>query len=152
MQKIFVYSIAKEQRECFTQINDDFKKQISRFANIYEKKIYNKKIDNAQKSSPNMAKKMYSDAFEKYIDGYTIALDVKGVEMDSFEFSHIFEKEDKISFFIAGAYGFEESFIKKTNKVISLSRLTFAHKIALSVLLEQIYRALTIKNNHPYHK
>jgi hypothetical protein len=37
-------------------------------------------------------------------------------------------------------------------KIISLSRLTYAHKIAKVVLFEQIYRGLCIKNNHPYHK
>ncbi|MDN5377136.1 MAG: rRNA (pseudouridine1915-N3)-methyltransferase, partial [Sulfurospirillum sp.] len=45
-----------------------------------------------------------------------------------------------------------EEFLKKTDKVISLSKLTYAHKIAKVVLLEQIYRGLCIKNNHPYHK
>ena len=152
MQKIFVYSIAKGQKDCFSSVNDEFKKQISRFACIKEEKVFNKQIEKAQKISSFEAKKSYTSAFEKYQKGFCIALDERGKEFNSIEFSKIFDKESDIRFFIGGAYGFEEKFIKKSHIILSLSRLTFAHKIALSVLLEQIYRALSIKNAHPYHK
>jgi len=57
-----------------------------------------------------------------------------------------------VKFFIGGAYGFEESFLKKSDKVISLGKITMSHKIAKAVLLEQIYRGFSILSNHPYHK
>jgi len=60
--------------------------------------------------------------------------------------------EQEHSVKIGGAYGFNQEFLNKTQKVISLSKLTFAHKIAKTVLYEQIYRGHCIKNNHPYHK
>ena len=89
--------------------------------------------------------------FEKYTqEGFNIILTPEGKLVDSFEFSNFFE-HSKINFFIAGAYGFEEEF-KKKGINISLSPLTMSHKIAKIVLFEQIYRALAIKNNHPYHK
>ncbi len=47
---------------------------------------------------------------------------------------------------------FERDFLKKCDTIISLSSLTMAHKIVTLVLLEQIFRGLAIKNNHPYHK
>jgi 23S rRNA (pseudouridine1915-N3)-methyltransferase len=79
-------------------------------------------------------------------------LDESGKVYDSIGFSNIFEKENEINFFIGGAYGFEDNFLKQCNEVVSLSKLTFSHKIAKIVLLEQIYRALSIVNKHPYHK
>jgi len=89
--------------------------------------------------------------FEKYTkDGFNVILTPEGKLMDSYEFANIFE-HSKINFFIAGAWGFEEKF-KKKGKNISLSPLTMSHKIAKLVLFEQIYRGLSIKNNHPYHK
>ncbi len=57
-----------------------------------------------------------------------------------------------IKFFIGGAYGFEENFLKKSDQVISLGKLTMSHKIAKAVLLEQIYRGFSILTIHPYHK
>jgi 23S rRNA (pseudouridine1915-N3)-methyltransferase len=57
-----------------------------------------------------------------------------------------------IKFVVGGAYGFEDSFLKKSDAVISLGKLTMSHKIAKAVLLEQIYRGFSILSNHPYHK
>ena len=47
---------------------------------------------------------------------------------------------------------FENEFLSLCDSVISLSNLTFAHKIATLILSEQIFRSLSIINNHPYHK
>jgi len=57
-----------------------------------------------------------------------------------------------VKFFIGGAYGLENSFLQKSDAVISLGKLTMSHKIAKAVLLEQVYRGFSILNNHPYHK
>ena len=87
-----------------------------------------------------------------FLKGYNIALDVEGLHVKSEEFSTFFDNDVNINFFIGGAFGFESAFLQQTQKIISLSRLTYAHKIAKVVLFEQIYRGLCIKNNHPYHK
>jgi 23S rRNA (pseudouridine1915-N3)-methyltransferase len=58
----------------------------------------------------------------------------------------------EVNFFIGGAYGHAPEFLKRCDRVVSLSKLTMSHKIAKTVLAEQIYRALTILHNHPYHK
>lgn len=57
-----------------------------------------------------------------------------------------------VKFFVGGAYGFEDSFLKKSDAIISLGNITMSHKIAKAVLLEQIYRGFSILSNHPYHK
>ena len=72
--------------------------------------------------------------------------------LDSFEFSKLFLAKNKVSFFIGGAYGLSTNFKSKMDKIISLSKMTFAHKIAKLVLYEQIFRGLCINANHPYHK
>ena len=46
----------------------------------------------------------------------------------------------------------KNEFLSLCDSVISLSNLTFAHKIATLILSEQIFRSLSIINNHPYHK
>jgi 23S rRNA (pseudouridine1915-N3)-methyltransferase len=52
---------------------------------------------------------------------------------------------------IGGAYGVGEELKQKAHRVISLSTLTMNHHVAKIMALEQIYRALTIHKNVPYH-
>ena len=142
--QINVYSI--EKKEDFAKEINEFIKKSKQFANVKNITLYPKAI--AKSSDPQ---KEYSKIFEKYLDnGFNIILSPDGKLIDSFEFSKFFEHSN-VNFFIAGAYGFEDEF-KKKGKVISLSPLTMSHKIAKLVLFEQIYRGLSIKNNHPYHK
>ncbi len=55
-------------------------------------------------------------------------------------------------FVVGSAQGISSSFRNKSDSVISLSPMTMPYKICLQVLTEQIYRAFTILNGHPYHK
>ena len=142
--QINVYSI--EKKEDFKKEIDEFIKKSKPFANVKNITLYPKNL-----SKSKNPKKEYTKIFEKYLgNGLNIILSPDGKLIDSFEFSKFFENSE-VNFFIAGAYGFEEEF-KKKGKVISLSPLTMSHKIAKLVLFEQIYRGLSIKNNHPYHK
>ncbi len=63
----------------------------------------------------------------------------------------LIEKKNKPVFVIAGAEGFSEEVLKTAKEKISLSDLTFPHKIARILLVEQVYRAQTIRTGHPYH-
>jgi 23S rRNA (pseudouridine1915-N3)-methyltransferase len=55
-------------------------------------------------------------------------------------------------FTVGGAYGLSETVKKQAKETISLSSLTMCHTLAVAVLMEQTYRALTILNGYPYHK
>jgi len=125
----------------------------SRYAKVEIHNLFNKTISKAQMIGENEARTSYSEVFEpKLSSGYNIALDVLGKKLDSYGFASMIENDSTINFFIGGAYGFSRDFLQKCDRVISLSDLTFAHKVANLVLLEQIFRALCIGNNHPYHK
>jgi 23S rRNA (pseudouridine1915-N3)-methyltransferase len=150
--KINIYFVEKRKSDDFAKNIENLKKMIQKYAEIKEISIFNKKISSAQNRNAIIAQESYTEAFLPYMNGYNIALHPAGREMDSFEFSKNFDNISTLNFFIAGAYGFEERFLRKCDKVISLSKLTFSHKIAKVVLFEQIFRALSIVNNHPYHK
>jgi len=152
LHKIKVFSIEKHRKDEYDLILSNFKKMLSKYAKIESFDLFNKKIAQSQKIDVESAKKSYSEAVDKNLGNYNIFLHERGELLDSMEFSKIFNKEFDINFYIAGAYGFEESFLKKADKVISLGKITMSHKIAKLVLFEQIYRALSIINKHPYHK
>lgn len=63
----------------------------------------------------------------------------------------LIDRPAKIFFLIAGAEGFSEEVLKQCQERISLSELTFPHKLARILLVEQLYRAQTIRSGHPYH-
>ncbi|QKF81150.1 23S rRNA (pseudouridine(1915)-N(3))-methyltransferase RlmH [Halarcobacter ebronensis] len=152
MAKINIYTIVKPSKDEFDKLSNEFIKMCSKFAKVEVHTIFNKNIAKAQTISEVEAQKSYSEAFEPYLKGFCIALDVLGDKVDSFEFSKLITSSSEINFFIGGAYGFEREFLKKCDKTLTLSSLTMAHKIVILVLLEQIFRGLAIKNNHPYHK
>jgi 23S rRNA (pseudouridine1915-N3)-methyltransferase len=52
---------------------------------------------------------------------------------------------------IGGAYGFSEEVYSRANGKISLSEMTFSHQMIRMIFFEQVYRAMTILNNEPYH-
>ena len=149
--EILVYSISKEKIEFYSEINE-YIKMSKKYANIKDKVLFNNQIAKAQSSSKDMALKAYDEAYEPLIEGFCIGLDEGGKMLDSVEFSKLFLAKNKVSFFIGGAYGLSTDFKSKMDKIISLSKMTFAHKIAKLVLYEQIFRGLCINANHPYHK
>ncbi|CAD7286332.1 23S rRNA (pseudouridine(1915)-N(3))-methyltransferase RlmH [Campylobacter suis] len=150
---INVFSIQKSSVDSFENEIKSYTKMSLKFANITDNTIFNDKIAKAQSASKDEALRAYDEIYEpKMKNGYNIVLDECGKALDSKEFAELFRKNANINFFIGGAYGLSENFKKKADKLVSLSALTMAHKIAKLVLFEQIFRGLCINAGHPYHK
>ena len=86
---------------------------------------------------------------------HLVLLTEDGKENDSQKFSQwMFDKIDngkKVVFAIGGAEGHGDEIRSQCHDKISLSKLTFPHKLARIIFVEQFYRAVTIKEGHPYH-
>ena len=150
--KIDIYMIAKSSNDDFDKLINDFIKMSSKYSKINIHYIFNNEISKAQNISQEEAQKIYTKTYLPFLKGYNVALDVLGKNIDTFAFSNLLENKMQINFFIGGAYGFQREFLDLCDTTIKLSNLTFAHKLATLVLSEQIFRGLTIINNHPYHK
>lgn len=86
-----------------------------------------------------------------------IALDERGERWTTDQFvSKVNQLElsgsKRVSLLIGGADGHDESLRNEADAVWALSPLTLQHELALLVLLEQVYRAYTIKRGEPYHR
>lgn len=150
---IDIISIAKKERSTYDPLYKELTKMISRFAKVQDIEIFPKDVAKSHTISPEASKQAYTRALEPYAEnGFCISLHPDGKLIDSFEFSKLLNDRMSIKFFVGGAYGFEDSFLKKSDSVISLGNITMSHKIAKAVLLEQIYRGFSILSNHPYHK
>ena len=149
--KIKIYTISKKAHNC-----GDYGTMLKSFGVDLEViSVMNARILGAQKKSPESARESYSAELAKFISADTsnFALDSKGKELDSIGFSNLLQNcgTKQVNFFVGGAYGFTSAFLSKMTN-LSLSKLTFSHKIVPLILSEQIYRAFCIANRHPYHK
>ncbi len=84
-----------------------------------------------------------------------VALEVDGRALSSHELAKWIGRAENDSvqtmvFLVGGAYGLPEAVSKKADLRLSLSAMTFPHRLARLVLAEQIYRAFSILRNEPY--
>ncbi len=95
---------------------------------------------------------------EKHIkDDYIICLFDKGKEVDSEDFARLIREKGSnsvhgITFIAGGFLGLAEEILKRANMLLSLSKMTFSHELTRIVLLEQIYRSLSILHGRQYAK
>lgn len=84
-----------------------------------------------------------------------LLLDEHGREFRSIEYAEFLQKKmasgKDLTLVIGGAYGFSEAVYQRANGKISLSQMTFSHQMIRLMAIEQLYRAMTILRNEPYH-
>ena len=85
-----------------------------------------------------------------------IALDERGKDFDTRKFADMLNQWHQasvnLSLTIGGPDGLDPDFKKKCQGLIRLSSLTMPHPLVRVVLIEQIYRAWSLINHHPYHR
>tara|TARA_B100000900_G_scaffold129827_1_gene109772 strand:- start:179 stop:607 length:429 start_codon:yes stop_codon:yes gene_type:complete len=139
--KIKLIFFGKKRKNNFDEITMDYLKRIQK--EIKSEIVF---ISNQKKIFPNYIKE----------NDLVILIDEKGKLYDSISFSKKFkmliqDSKKKIFFIVGDANGFSSEIYDRSNEIISLSKFTFTHEIARLVIVEQIYRAITIIKNHPYH-
>lgn len=85
-----------------------------------------------------------------------ILLDERGRDFSSVEYAAYLQKimasgRKRVIFVIGGPYGFSKQVYDRADAKISLSRMTFNHEMVRMFFVEQLYRAMTILRNEPYH-
>ena len=137
----------------------DYEKRIKNIGrNIGLKEIIYKEIKNSNKKNITEKKDEETKKLinQKEKGALNILLDIEGSKLNSVEFSeYILAQADinqNINFFIGGSEGIDRKYFGDFDKIISFGDLTWPHKMFKMMLLEQIYRSITIINKHPYHK
>ncbi|MGI9482852.1 MAG: 23S rRNA (pseudouridine(1915)-N(3))-methyltransferase RlmH [Hyphomicrobiales bacterium] len=88
---------------------------------------------------------------------FVVALDEHGKSLSSVAFSKVLSSQlnagtQEMCFVIGGPDGLDASLIQTAHKTIQLGAMTWPHRLVRVMLTEQIYRAVTILTNHPYHR
>lgn len=90
------------------------------------------------------------------LQGTIVLMDENGSTMNSREFAQFIDRSSRssnhLTFIIGDAEGFSADMRALQADIIALSEMTYPHEMARVVLIEQIYRAQTILDGHPYHK
>jgi 23S rRNA (pseudouridine1915-N3)-methyltransferase len=89
-------------------------------------------------------------------DDYIVLLDEKGKSLTSEGFAAFLQQRMNsgirtLTFVTGGAYGFSQEVYNSAHTKLSLSSMTFPHQLVRVIFLEQLYRAMTILRNEPYH-
>ena len=87
---------------------------------------------------------------------YVIALDERGKMWSSSQLSkqlaHWMQDYSRIALLVGGPEGLSAACLQRATQQWSLSALTLPHQLVRIIVAEQLYRAWTLLNNHPYHR
>ncbi len=154
--KISFWAIGKNNEPYIKEGVEEFTKRISKYFKVQWTIIPVPK--NAGMMSEMDLKKKEGEMILEWLDkdDYLLALDERGKQFTSEGLASFIQTKANSSvknlvFLIGGAFGIDETVLKRANHQWSLSQLTFPHQLVRLLLAEQVYRACTILKNEKYH-
>lgn len=154
--RIQLFSVGKAHEPYVKAGVEDFTKRISNYFKVEWMIIPPPK--NAGLLSETDLKKKEAEPILQGLDkdDYLIALDERGKQVSSEGLAEMIQARanagtKKLVFLIGGAYGIDETVMKRANYTWSLSQLVFPHQLVRLILAEQVYRACSILRNEKYH-
>lgn len=109
------------------------------------------------RGDPQRVREREGEALLAAVDGRLVALDERGAALRSEALAERLSELElrgisRLCLLIGGAEGLSERVRQRADEMWRLSDLTLPHELARLLLLEQLYRAETIRSGHPYHR
>lgn len=159
MLNINIICIGKIKEKYLKDAIDEYRKRLSKYCKLLITELPDEKIpDKLYPSLEQAIKEKECNNIINHIkkDSFIIALDLKGKEFTSEDFSKKLEdismQNSNITFIIGGSLGLTDYLLNLGNLKICFSKMTFPHQLIRVFLLEQIFRAFKIQNNETYHR
>lgn len=159
MLNINIICVGKLKENYLKDAANEYSKRLSKYCNLKFIEIQDEKLPN--KINESVINEVKEKECKKILenvkkDSYVMSLDLKGKQFSSEEFSNKLEAitvngYSTINFIIGGTLGLTEEVLKKSNELISFSKMTFPHQLIRIFLEEQLFRAFKISNNETYH-
>lgn len=155
--KISLYIIGKTTASYLREGIDIYIKRLSHYVPFEIKQMPDVKTTKGMAESSQKEKE--GEIFLEQIrrGDHVILLDERGKEMTSREFASFIDRRmalagaGNIIFVIGGPYGFSDAMYRRADALLSFSKMTFSHEMIRLIFTEQLYRAMTILRNEPYH-
>lgn len=154
-----IVSVGKLKESYFTAACAEYEKRLGRYCTVEMSEVADEKAP--ETLSPKQETAVKAAEAERMLrcvqeKEHVIALALGGKSYTSEKFAaHIGALKDSgknVCFLIGGSLGLGDAALARADERLSLSEMTFPHRIARLVLLEQLYRAFKILANEPYHK
>lgn len=160
MININLIVLGKIKENYFKDAINEYKKMLKSYADLSIFEIMDEPCpENLSDKDMEKVKNVEGEKIlSKIKDGaYVIALEIGGKSLDSVAFADkindlMIDGHSNITFVIGGSLGLSQEVLSRADYKLSFSKMTFPHKLMRVILMEQIYRAFRIINNHPYHK
>ncbi len=160
MLSVNVICIGKIKEIYLRDAMSEYQKRLTRYCNLEIRELSeNLLCENPSKAQIDAALEKEADQILKEIpkDAFVFALCIEGKQLSSEELSQKIEElafsgKGKIYFIIGSSFGLSERVKARADFKLSFSKMTFPHQLFRVLLLEQVYRALSITNNSKYHK
>ncbi|CBK74688.1 conserved hypothetical protein TIGR00246 [Butyrivibrio fibrisolvens 16/4] len=157
---IKILCVGKIKEKFYRDAIDEYVKRLSKYCSVSVVEVPDEKTsENASDNEIAIVKDKEGERLLKHISDrdYVIALAILGKQMDSVVFSRFIEDlgiqgKSSLVFVIGGSLGLSDTILKCSDFQISFSKMTFPHQLMRVILSEQIYRAMRIMKNEPYHK
>ncbi len=156
---IKIIAVGKIKEKYFKDALEEYLKRLKGYTKIEIIEVSDEATkENATEAEENIVKEKEGERILSKISpkDYCVTLEIGGKNLDSISFSKFIEDRlptgEDIVFVIGGSIGLSEKVLSRSNYSLSFSKMTFPHQLMRIILLEQIYRAYRILNNHPYHK
>ena len=152
--KISLLVIGKTTDGRLVSLIDDYRQRLSHYVPF--ELVVIPDIKNAKSLTQDQLKAAEGEAIlAKVGTTEVVLLDEHGAEYRSVDFASWLQKKmgsgRDLTLVIGGAYGFSPAVYQRANGKLSLSQMTFSHQMIRLMAIEQIYRAMTILRNEPYH-
>ena len=159
MLSINIICVGKIKEKYLKDATEEYTKRLSKYCKLNIIELTDEKIpDKLYTKLEQEIKTKECNNIINHIkkDSFIIALDLKGKEFTSEEFSKQLEnismENSHITFIIGGSLGLTENLLKICNLKICFSKMTFPHQLIRLFLLEQTFRAFKIQNGETYHR
>jgi 23S rRNA (pseudouridine1915-N3)-methyltransferase len=155
MLDIAIISVGKIKEDYWLEAMAEYKKRLKPYARLQLIEVPEEKVSSTADKKRIMAREAEKIEAIIPVNSCLIALDIAGEENSSVDLAERLVNWSKFAtklvFIIGGPLGLDENLSKKIQTHLSLSRLTFTHQMTRVILLEQIYRAVTIQQGISYH-
>lgn len=157
---IKIICVGRLKEKYLKMAQDEYLKRLGTYAKVEVIEIKDEDIkENFSESEVELAKEREGEGILSKIKDKDLVftMEIEGKQRSSEEFASEIEDlmiygNSDVAFVIGGSCGISKEVLKRSDRKISFSKMTFPHQIIRINLLEQIYRAFKIIKNEPYHK
>lgn len=142
---IRVIAVGKVKDTRIRALVDDFRQRAGAMAKV---EVVEVRDSDPVKEGRDLVARLGSAQGQEHV----VALDETGEHFTSRDLSKLLGRHGGLSFIVGGADGLDPAVRQRADRTLCLGRLTLTHEMARLVLMEQIYRGLTILRGKPYHR